>query len=372
MDKNNFPQIKMTKNTKSFGTAPNGQEAFLFTLSNNHGCEFSVTNYGAAVSSLKIKNTHGKQVDVVLGFDSLEHYIRSFDLPSPPYFGAAVGRFAGRINQGQFILNGKQIFLSKNNGNNHLHGGNMGFSRVFWEVKALNYNDNPSITLAYTSVDNEDEFPGELYVEVTYTLTENNEFRVLFYAKSSADTIVNLTHHGYFNLSGHGNSITNQKLTVNAKKILETSDELIPTGTFTNLENHPFNFRNQQDCPVEIDNTFVLEDEKAVSLSCKETNLKMTVFTNQPAVHIYVGGNCFDQIKGKENTDYHSKSGICFETQNFPDAPNHPHFPTAILKKGAIYSNDTIFKFENLDGGGITNRAKDLMALSTRIPYSGR
>ena len=185
-------------------------------------------------------------------------------------------------------------------------------------------------------------------VQVEYELTEDNALKVTYTATTSEDTIVNLTQHSYFNLDGHSNQITNQKLQINSEKILETNDELIPTGNFISLKNHPFDFAEAKPTPNSIDNTFVLENKNAATLISKKNKLKMSVTTNQPAVHIYVGGNCFDKIKGKENANYHPKSGICFETQNFPDAPNHAHFPNSILKKGEQYNNKTTFKFENL------------------------
>jgi aldose 1-epimerase len=169
-------------------------------------------------------------------------------------------------------------------------------------------------------------------------------------AKSTKDTVINLTQHSYFNLDGHSNDIVNQKLLVNASKMLETSIENIPTGIFLETVGSPFDFSSFKECPTKIDNTFVLKDnstESAIFLS-EKNNLKMSVFTNQPAVHIYVGGNCFNQIKGKESANYHSLSGICFETQNFPDAPNHANFPNAVLKKGETYHHQSTFKFENL------------------------
>ena len=184
-------------------------------------------------------------------------------------------------------------------------------------------------------------------MKVTYTLTENNELKVTFSGKSTEDTIVNLTQHSYFNLDGHAKDISSQKLTVNAKNILETSEELIPTGNYIDLKNHAFDFSTAKDCPTSIDNTFVLEDKEAATLYSEKTKIKMTVTTNQAAVHIYVGGNCFGQIKGKENANYHPTSGICFEAQNFPDAPNHSSFPSAVLKKDEEYFHQTTFKFEN-------------------------
>jgi aldose 1-epimerase len=204
--------------------------------------------------------------------------------------------------------------------------------------------------LEYISQDNEEHFPGQLSTQVTYTLTEENELNVEMQAKTTEDTIINLTQHSYFNLDGHSEDIMNQELVVNSSKTLETNIENIPTGRFFEIARSPFDFSAPKKCPTKIDNTFVLNDNENVSaiLISKKNNLKMSVFTNQPAVHIYVGGNCFNQIKGKENASYHPLSGICFETQNFPDAPNHAHFPNPILKKDETYIHNTTFKFETL------------------------
>ncbi|MGL2963087.1 aldose epimerase family protein [Flavobacterium sp. RSB2_4_14] len=350
MDKNHFLQIEPTIIKKSFGFMPDGNEIFCYTLSNKNGMELSVINYGTTITSLKIPISDEKKIDVVLGFKKLEDYINSFNLPSAPYFGSVVGRYAGRINDASFILNGKKIVLTKNHNSHQLHGGLMGFGRKFWKVIASTSVDNPSITLEYTSKNKEENFPGEVIVKVTYTITEANELMVSFLATTSEDTIINLTQHSYFNLDGHDNTIGNQELFVNSSKILNTTEENIPTGEFIALKKHPFDFKIQKKCPQKIDTTFILENTNtlAASLFSEKNKLKMSVFTNQPAVHIYIGGNCFNQIKGKENTEYHPFSGICFETQNFPDAPNHMHFPNAILKKGEEYLHQTIFKFENL------------------------
>ena len=348
MIKNNFSQINSSITAKLFGFMPNGKEVFCYCLTNKNGTEISIINYGATITSLKIPLADGEKVDVVLGFDTLEDYINSYYLPSPPYFGTTVGRFAGRINNAEFLLNGERNFLNKNHGEHNLHGGILGFGRKLWTVIATPSEENASITLEYISKKNEENFPGELTVQVTYTLTDANELKVTFTATTSQDTIVNLTQHSYFNLDGHSNVISNQKLIINSKKILETNNELIPTGNFVSLKNHSFDFTEARACPYSIDNTFVLENENAATLISKKNKLKMSVTTNQPAVHIYVGGNCFDKIKGKEKANYHPKNGICFETQNFPDAPNHAHFPNSILKKGEQYNHQTTFKFENL------------------------
>ena len=348
MVKNHISQIETVKNVKSFGLLPDGKEVSCYTLSNKNGCELSAINYGATITSLKIPVLDNQKIDVVLGFDILEDYINSYHLPSPPYFGTTIGRFAGRINNAEILLNGERKFLNKNLGEHNLHGGILGFGRKTWTVITTPSEEKPSITLEYISKNNEENFPGELTVRVTYKLTEDNELIVNYTATTSEDTVVNLTQHSYFNLNGHSNDITNQKLQINSEKTLETNDELIPTGNFVTLKNHPFDFAKAKPTPNYIDNTFVLENENAATLISEKNKLKMSVITNQPAVHIYVGGNCFDKIKGKENANYHPKSGICFETQNFPDAPNHAHFPNSILKKGEQYNHQTTFKFENL------------------------
>jgi aldose 1-epimerase len=332
-----------------FGLMVDGEAVDSYELTNKNGMQLKVVTYGATITSLKMPLKSGKIVDVVLGFDTLEAYIKSFDLESAPYLGATVGRFAGRIKDGAFSLNGKRFHLNKNNNNHSLHGGNTGFSQKIWKVENINEGRNPSITLSYFSPNNEENYPGDLSVVLTYTLSEENELIIAYKASTTQDTIVNLTHHNYFNLDGHESDISEQELIVNSEKILETTNENIPTGGFINTVNSSFDFSKPKKCPSKIDTTFVLEKENefAASLFNKKNNLKMTVYTNQPGVHIYVGGNCFNAIEAKENVDYHSLSGICFETQNFPDAPNHEHFPSSVLKKEEAYYHETIYKFQS-------------------------
>ncbi|MFV8324471.1 aldose epimerase family protein [Flavobacterium sp. ZS1P14] len=332
-----------------FGLMPDGEVVDSYELTNRNGMQLKVINYGAAITSLKMPLKNGAVVDVVLGFDTLEAYIESFGLESAPYFGATVGRYAGRINEGTFGLNGKKIYLNKNNNNHSLHGGKGNFSQKIWKIENFNEGRNPSITLSYLSLNNEENYPGDLSVELTYTLSEENELIIEYKANTTEDTIVNLTHHSYFNLDGHESDISEQELIVNSEKMLETTKGNIPTGRFLNTADSSFDFSQPKKCPSRIDTTFVLEKENEFSASLfnKKNNLKMAVYTNQPAVHIYVGGNCFNTVKGKENIDYHSFSGICFETQNFPDAPNHEHFPNSVLKKDENYHHKTIYKFQS-------------------------
>jgi aldose 1-epimerase len=341
--------FKANSTMELFGLMPDGEEVSLCQLKNKKGMQLQVINYGATLTSLKIPLKNGEMVDVVLGFDTLDAYTKSFDLDSAPYLGATVGRFAGRIKDGEFKLNEETFHLFKNNENNSLHGGNFGFSQKIWKVKNLNCGRNPSVTLTYVSPHKEENYPGELSVELTYTLSEENELIIEYVATTTEDTIVNLTHHSYFNLNGHQSTISEQEIMVNSHRLVETTNDSIPTGRFLNVANCPFDFTSARSCPSKIDNTFVLNKEKeyAASLFNKSNNLKMSVYTNQPGVHIYVGGNCFNKLKGKENVDYHTLSGICFETQNFPDAPNHEHFPSSVLRKGDLYHHKTIYKFQS-------------------------
>ena len=333
---------------KVFGFADANKAAGLYTLQNSKGMRMAVTEYGATLTSLCIPTKSGKIVDVVCGFNTVEDYVDSYGLPSAPYLGTTVGRYAGRIAGGRFSLDKKQVVLNANQGANTLHGGNIGFGRKIWEVKRMVPGNNPSITFGLTSPDGDENFPGNLTVELTYTLTEDNELSLEYKAITTRDTVVNLTHHSYFNLDGHTESVLGQQLLVNAGKMLEVDPENIPTGRFVDLENQPFDFSSAKPVPESIDNTFVLEGDYglAASLFSPKNKLKMSVFTNQPGVHIYVGGNCFGKIKGKEDAAYYATSGICFETQNFPDAPNHANFPSAVLRPDSIYYHKTIFKFQ--------------------------
>ena len=225
---------------------------------------------------MPLKN--GEIVDVVLGFDALESYIQSFNLPSPPYMGAAVGRYAGRICNSAFNLNGQKVLLNKNNNANSLHGGTIGFSQKVWAVKKVHIGKKSSMTLTYSSPAGEENYPGELIVELTYTLSKKNELIIQYSATSTEDTVVNLTHHSYFNLDGHASSVKDQELIVNTQRMLETNNEYIPTGKFLELYNTYFDFYIPKKCPSKIDNTFVIDrtEEFAASLF----NKKNKVLTN--------------------------------------------------------------------------------------------
>jgi len=342
--------LKEIHNCKLFGLMPNQEEIYSFDLVNKNGMKVQIINYGATVTSIQIP-INGKLIDIVLGFDNLKAYLESYNLPSAPYFGTTVGRYAGRIHNATFSLNDKKFQLGSNNSGNSLHGGEMGFGRKVWNVTDAKTGENPSITFGLLSEHLDENFPGEMTVYLTYTLTEENELKLEYKATSTEDTIINLTHHSYFNLDGHDGNVLEQQMFIKSAKMLETNPDNIPTGNYTDLTNHDFDFRTPKKCPFPIDNSFVVNSKTEIvaQLISLKNKLRMNVYTDQPSVHIYVGGNCFGKLKGKENVDYNTQSGICFETQNFPDAPNHPHFPNAVLKKGEQYSQKTLYKFETLN-----------------------
>ena len=343
-------EVTINSKSKLFGIMPNGEAVYSYELKNNNGIEVKIINYGATITSLKIPLKTGKIIDVVLGLDTLEDYIKSYEIGGSPYYGSTVGRYSGRINQGLFSLNNKVYQLDKNLNNHSLHGGKIGFSQRIWEVKKFTEGINPSIALTYFSPNNEGGFPGDLNVELTYTLSENNELSIDYIATTSEDTIINLTNHSYFNLEGPTETVANQDLYINSSTVLETDNENVPTGLLLKVDSTSYDFSNAKKCPEKIDTSFVLnkENKVAASLYSEINNLKMIVFTDQPSIHIYVGGKNDDQLTGKEKIKYQSNSGICFETQNFPDAPNHNHFPNSVLKKEETYLQKTIYKFEIL------------------------
>ena len=316
----------------------------LYKLINKNGIEANFTNFGATILSLLIPTKSGK-IDVVLGFDSVAEYIKAYEIGASPYFNSIIGRFAGRIKNAQFELNGKTIQLDQNHGKNHLHGGKHQLSNVTWNFE--NYNEETN-TLSFSYLSKANEFyPGDVTIEVDYTLTDNNQLNIKYKATTTEDTLLNLTNHAYFNLDGISGNTLDQKLQINAEKFLELDSENIPTGKFIPMENHAFDFRNPKNVVAGIDHCFVLKNntEPAAILESVKNGVTMKVYTDQPAVQIYVGGKTSDELQNTESVEYHTESGICFETQVFPDAPNHEDFPNAILRKGETYQQNTTFQF---------------------------
>lgn len=331
---------------KDWGILPEGTPVKLYTLTNAIGMQLIVSDYGATIISIII-SVKDKIYDVVLGFDTVEDYIKSRSIPAHPYFGAVIGRYAGRIKKGSFILNDVRYTLPINNGENTLHGGIKGFDSVVWQRKFIEAENTNSLTLSYTSRAGEENFPGELSVEVTYTLTEENAVEINYTANTSEDTIINLTQHTYFNLDGHTSNINEQMLQLPTGDLLEIDEANIPSGRIIKAAVKGFDFTEERPCPVGIDDSFILTGNfvPAATLRNIKTGLTLNVFTDQPSVHIYTGGNCFGEVEGKGGAAYHTRSGICFETQHYPDSPNHPEFPNTVLRKHDTYRQTTIWKF---------------------------
>ncbi len=334
------------KKEKVFGNLSTGETTKLYSIQNKNGMTLYVTNYGATVTKLIVPTNEGG-TDVVLGFDQVEDYEKSYELPSAPYFGTIVGRVAGRIANANFTLKGEKYEVTQNHGKHHLHGGKNGFGQKLWEVKHWEVN---LITLHYQSSHLEEGYPGNLDVLVTYEILENNTWKVFMEAWSDQDTMINLTQHTYFNLDDKATDLSEHLVQILAKETLETNAEMIPTGTFIPTKESNFDFSTFQKVPKSIDTTFVNQNnlQEVAILQSLSNGLHMKVYTNQPGTHVYVGGNCFDQIIGKNHLKYHTYSGICFEAQGFPDAIHHANFPSVVLKKGTKHQHETCFKFQHL------------------------
>lgn len=332
---------------KNFGQLSVGTGIDLYTLRNTHGMELSITNFGAAIQSCLLPLINGMRRDVVLGYDSAADYEQSFLNGAPPYFGAIVGRLAGRLSHAKLIHDGKTIQLDKNHGEHHLHGGPHGFSAAVFTLHSIENSKNPSLTLQHISHSTECGYPGDVTLHVKYTLFETNAVSIEMTATSTEDTVLNLTQHSYFNLSGHAESLEDHELRIDSSRIIEVNKELIPTSHFNSLKKHAFDFTEFKPCPSKIDTSFILDHRRntTAELTSTDSNLSLKVKTNQPIMHIYIGGQT--EIQGKEGISYHSRSGICFEAQGYPDAPNQPNFPSIALKKGQEYRNETIFEFQH-------------------------
>lgn len=345
-----------------FGKTPDGQQVDLYTIRNTHGAEATITNYGAIVVSLKVPDRNGKFDDVVLGFNDFESYLKKND----PYFGAIVGRYGNRIAKGRFKLNGVEYKLATNNGENHLHGGIKGFDKVVWTGHGMNTKSGPAVVLTYLSKDGEEGYPGNLNARVVYTLTNNNELKIDYTATTDKDTVTNLTHHSYFNLKGEGNGdILDHLVTINADRFVPTDAGSIPTGNLEKVAGTPFDFLkpmaigariNDDDKQLKFgqgyDHTWVINGRGNVlrlAATAYETTSGrfMEVWTTEPGMQFYTGNFLNGTLTGKSGKVYERRTGFCFETQHYPDSPNHPAFPTTTLKKGQTYKSTTIYKFSS-------------------------
>ena len=325
---------------------------FTYTLTNSHGFEVSVTNYGGAITSLKTPDRDGNFGEIVLGFETLDDYVHN-----PRYFGALIGRHANRIADGKFSLNGSNYQLPQNNGANHLHGGFKGFDKRVWDVR----ESENTLHLTYFSKDGEEGYPGNVTAAVDYTLLDN-ELRVDYRATTDQDTIVNLTNHSYFNLRGAG-TILDHELTLNANHFTPVSEDLIPTGEIRSVEETPMDFREGKAIGSEIsssydqlgftggyDHNFVVNDydgslKSAGRLYEPSTGRVLEVLTTQPGMQFYSGNFLDGTLVGRNGFVYVKYAGLCLEPQHFPDAPNHPNFPSTVLRPGEEHKQTTVYRF---------------------------
>ena len=345
-----------TVTAQPFGTV-DGQAVQLYTLRNASGAEATITNYGGIVVTLLVPDRSGKLVDVVLGYDKLEGYLKT-----TPYFGALIGRYGNRIAKGKFSLGGKTYTLATNNNANALHGGLKGFDKVVWQARVVESKLGAALELSHLSKDGEEGYPGNLSVKVVYTLTNDNALRVDFTAHTDQTTVVNLTQHSYFNLGGSGD-ILDHLVTINADKFTPVDSGLIPTGELRSVEGTPFDFRKATAIGARInaadeqlkagggyDHNWVVNQPKAgapglqARIESPRTGIVLEVFSDQPGVQFYSGNFLDGTITGKQGRVCAFRHGFCFEPQHYPDSPNQPAFPSTELKPGQTYTNTIIYR----------------------------
>jgi aldose 1-epimerase len=353
------PQEKTIKriDKKNFEKIVDGKQVSLYVLENEQGTVAEITNYGGKVVSLWLPDKSGNYEDVVLGHENIDDFLNAKE----KYFGALIGRYGNRIAHGKFTLDDKEYTLATNNGANSLHGGNKGFDAVVWDAKQV---DAQTLELTYLSKDGEEGYPGNLVVRVLYQLTDENELKIEYWATTDQSTVVNLTHHSFFNLHGAGNgTINDHLLQIHAAHYTPVDAGLIPTGEIAAVEGTPFDFqelkpigaelevKNQQlDYGMGYDHNFVLEQNgEGLNYAAKvvepTSGRAMEVYTNEPGLQFY-GGNFLDgSIVGKEGKAYEFRTAFCLETQHFPDSPNQPDFPSTRLDPGEEYYSICVYKF---------------------------
>lgn len=353
--------MKITE--QPFGILPDGQTAKLYTLENGT-VSVSITNYGGIVTRLLTPDSNGHLDDVVLGFDTLEHY-----LADNPYFGCITGRFANRIKEGKLTIGDNTYQLEKNNGSNHLHGGLRGLDKQLWSATTAETPDSVSLVLRHLSPDGTGNYPGNLDCTVTYSLSrQGNDLTITYRATTDQPTPVNLTHHSYFNLGGHGHgSILDHCLTLDADAVTAIDSESIPTGERMPVAGTPLDFTSPHRIGERIDsphpqlangngydhnwiinNPTPGEVTLVATVTDPGTGRSMDVLTDQPGIQFYTANFLDGSLTGKSGTAYQRRSGLCLETQNFPDAPNQPTFPNAILNPGETYRHTCIYRFGNI------------------------
>jgi aldose 1-epimerase len=350
---------KMDIQKQAFGKTADGVGVELYTLTNSKGAEARIMTYGGIVVSLKMPDRNGKMEDVVLGYDDLQSYINN-----NPYFGALIGRYGNRIAKGRFTLDGVEYKLAQNNGENHLHGGIKGFDKVVWKAKEVRAKDGPALELSYLSKDGEEGYPGNLAARVIYTLTNNNELRVEYFATTDKNTVVNLTQHSYFNLAaGRAPDILGHQMLINADRFTPVDKGLIPTGELRPVKGTPMDFTQPRAIGERINQdyeqlVFGLGYDHNWALNKKGNSLTlaasvydpvsgrvMEVYTTEPGIQFYSGNFLDGSNAGKGGKVYVKRYGFCLEAQHYPDSPNKPSFPTTVLKPGQRYTQTTVYKF---------------------------
>ena len=342
---------------KPFGKTPDGRQVRLYTLANANGLKADIMTYGAIVTSLMVPDKDGRMDDIVLGYDQLAGYMKE-----TPYFGAIVGRYGNRIGKGTFTLDGVTYTLATNNGENHLHGGIKGFDKVVWDDEPVWKPDAVGVRLTYLSEDGQEGYPGNLTSTVTYLLTNDNELRIEYEATTDRATPVNLTQHGYFNLTGGARDNLGHKLMLNADTFTPVDEGLIPTGELRDVEGTPMDFTQATPIGERIDdddlqlkhgggydhNWVLNKDASGMTLAAKvvepTTGRVMKVYTTEPGIQFYAGNFLDGTLTGKGGIVYKHRWGLCLETQHYPDSPNKPGFPSTILRPGEKHETTTIYR----------------------------
>lgn len=352
LNQGSMAQNNLTLEKFEYGTTNNNEIVDGFTLKNSKGISVSIITFGATVISIKMPDADGNVEDITLGYKDLIGYENDNS-----YLGATVGRYANRIAKGKFILDGVEYQLSTNDNGNHLHGGNKGFNKVVWKAEPFERENEIGVKLEYLSEDGEEGYPGNMKATVTYSLNNDSELKIYYEAETDKKTIVNLTHHSYYNLSGNAKrNILNHYLTIYADKYTPVDNTLIPTGEIMEVERTPFNFLKAKKIGAEInelpggyDHNFVLIDSgenmrKAAELYDEKSGRKLELFTTEQGVQFYSGNFLDGTIVGREGVTYEKYFGLCLEPQKFPDSPNKSNFTDAVLDSGEIYQHTTVIR----------------------------
>ena len=344
--------------TKSFfDYTKNNEKVYSLLLENKNGVQVELITFGAAIRSIIVKDKNNADTDIIIGHDKLSGY------EEISYHGATIGRFANRIANGKFSIDEKEYTLPKNNGVNSLHGGLIGYNMVNWEISEITDTDEPSVTLSHTDPDNNEGYPGEVKVNVTFTLSADNALKINYRATPSEKTIINLTNHSYFNLNGYNSGkITEQFVKIDADCFTPINENLIPTGELKNVENTPFDFREHKTVGQDVekddenlkfaggyDHNFVFNKhsltDEVINTYSVDSGIEMSVYTDMPGVQFYIGNFLDGTQTGKDGKPIEYRTGFCFETQYFPDTVNQPNFPQCTFDKDEEYNHTTVFKF---------------------------